>query len=42
MKALLRRLQKLEEEVERLEDAKIQLRWVNPKTGEQTDFSLPA
>jgi hypothetical protein len=38
MKALLRRLQKLEEEVERLEEAKItyELVWVNPKTGEET------
>jgi hypothetical protein len=37
MKALLRRLQKLEEEVERLEAANItyELFWVNPKTGEE-------
>ena len=37
MKALLRRLQKLEEEVERLEAAKITSRlvWVNPETGER-------
>jgi hypothetical protein len=37
MKALLRRVQKLEEEVERLEAAKItyELVWVNPETGEE-------